>query len=102
MELVYWKLEALLNPRHAVGSFAGLEAAGDGEGLQIDHRDVVVAVDGDVGPGAIRRQQNPFDHLAERDVFRDLARGDADDGHPPRLQAPDPPSPSTPADPPRA
>ena len=54
------------HPRQAVRARARDDPPRHGPGLQIDDRDVVVAVDRDERARAVRRNQNPFRLLAER------------------------------------
>src|SRR5262245_48041386 len=70
---------ALANPGHAVGTGAGLEAPGGGLRFQIDDGDVVLAVDGDVGARAGRLDEDAFDALPEREMFRRRPRRDVDE-----------------------
>src|SRR5437660_420790 len=63
-----------LYPGHSVGR-AGVDAAGDRQRFQIDHRDQVVAADGDIGAGAVGREQDSRRMLSQLQSRNQLARG---------------------------
>src|SRR4029078_1637769 len=66
-------------PGHTSAPPAGHDLRGRLEGLQVDYRDVVVAVDGDVGLAAVRVHQDPFHHPTQRGLLRPLAAGGVPD-----------------------